>query len=697
MPKLPTSDLFRTTAMTTALLATAALATSPLTARAQAVTAGTAEQAPAVDPSTGTVIFDPIVLRAGQPRVASEVPQAVTVVGEEELDEIGASTIGDVLDVVPGVAGVGSSSFFGQTFNIRGVGAGIAASESSIIQLVDGEQKYYESYRQGSLFVEPDFLRRVEVLRGPGSSTLYGTGALGGVIAMETIEPADLIQEGKRFGGRAKLRYDTNPESYLGSFAGAWRFNDSTEALAAFAVRKLGGSETPDGDRLVRANSLTPNVLLKLNHTRGDHRLRFSYQELYAKGDDQDFNQQEGAQIGLFPGFPGWGVGDITTRDRTAKAVWEYNPEGNRYINLAATLSYTDTLKRIEEGGNPAEPISPTLLGDRSYGLTKLKVTNTADLSGGGIDHFLTVGVEASRQNRTSTVPSASHPEAYTNRRAVYALSEVTWDRLTVNTGLRIERQETTPKGSVTATDDKVSDTATEPQIAAIYKLSDDWSVFGSLARVNRLPTVDELYDSFMGGLPSPDLKPERGFNREIGLSWRGEFRNGAEGAVKLTLFRNDIQNMITRTMLPAPNRAYVNIPDATLKGGELEASYRQNALMLTAGVSYVDGRADDGTTSLTLPNNRVTLGASYEVSPALRLGGFSTFAKGRTGFNDIRRGGYAVHDIYAIWTPQQGAAEGLEVRFGVDNLTNKTYVPATYSTGPATGRNVSLSVSRAF
>lgn len=133
-----------TPAASRALLMASAACLIPLAAAAQ-------------DATPETLTLDPIVLRAGQPRVASDVPQSVTVVGEEELDEIGPSTIGEVLDVVPGVSGVGSSSFFGQAFNIRGVGEGIASSESSIIQLLDGEQKYYESYRQGSLFVEPDF------------------------------------------------------------------------------------------------------------------------------------------------------------------------------------------------------------------------------------------------------------------------------------------------------------------------------------------------------------------------------------------------------------------------------------------------------------------------------------------------------------------------------------------------------------
>lgn len=670
-----------------AALAAGLAAASPLTSAAQEGQAGAA------------VTLDTVVLRAGQPRVASEVPQSVTVVDEDELNQIAPATIGEVLNVVPGVSGVGSSSFFGQSFNIRGIGTGIAASESSIVQLLDGEQKYFESYRQGSLFVEPDFLKRVEVLRGPGSSTLYGSGALGGVIAMETIEPGDLLAEGQRFGGRAKMGFATNPGTAFGSAALAWRLGDSTEALTAFALRKLDDSETPDGDTLVRSNSTTPNLLLKLNHQAGEHRFRFSYQDLAARGKDQDFNQLEGAQVGLFPGFPGWGVGDILTRDRTARAVWEYNPADNPLVDLAVTLSYSDTLKRTEEGDDQGEPIQPSLLGERSYGLWKMRATNTADLSTGIFEHFLTIGAEVSRQDRTSTVPSSSHPEAFTNRRAIYALSEITRGPLTVNTGLRIERQKTEPKGSVTATDDEISETAVEPQIAAIYRLNDNWSVFGSLARVDRLPTADELYDSFMGGAPSSDLKPERGRNIEAGLSWNATdvLGNGDEAAVKLTLFHNRITDLILRTNAPFPTPAYVNVARATLKGGELEASYANGPFSLTSGLSFVSGRNGQGDLLDSLPNNRLVIGGGWQANDSWKIGAFSTIAAGRDKPDGERRAGYAIHDLYALWTPQAGRLEGIEMRLGVNNVTNKTYVPATWSTGPAPGRNWSVSVSRHF
>lgn len=661
--------------------------TLPTAARAQ-------ETAP------NTVVLDQLVLRAGKPKVASEVPQSVSVVDSQQLDDIQPTHIGEVLSTVPGVAGVGSGSFFGQGFNIRGFGSSsAAASEAGIVQLIDGEKKYYESYRQGALFVEPDFLRQVEVLRGPGSSTLYGSGALGGVIAMETIEASDLIAPGKSFGGKAKLGYASNPDTVLGSVALGWRPAEDFEALAAFAWRKLGDTKDSDGNTTVRANSRTPNLLLKAKKTFGDQYVAFSYQHLEAKGDDQDFNQLEGAQVGLFPGFPGWGVGDITTRDQTARLIWGWNPQDNRYVDLTATLSYTNTLKDVRQGDDPDEPIMASLLGERDYRLWKFKLRNVADLSGAGYEHHLTTGAEVLKQDRSSSVPSSSHPEAYTRSWGAYALSELTWGNLTVNSGLRYEKQRTEPKSSVTVTDDDYNSEAIEPQVAAIYRLNDSLSVFGSVAFVNRMPTVDELYDSFMGGAASGDLKDEKGKNIELGLSYRGSglLAAGDEAVVKLTLFRNHIDDMIVRTNAPEPTPAYVNIDRAYLRGGELEASYFIAAWQLGAAVSVVNGEDQDGADLDTLPNNRLTLSATWQANDAWRVGLRSTLAAGHDKPDGDRRSGYGVHDIFASWTPQGGQLDGIEVHMGVDNVTDRDYTPATWLTGPAPGRNLKLSVSRSF
>ena len=147
----------------------------------------------------------------------------------------------------------------------------------------------------------------------------------------------------------------------------------------------------------------------------------------------------------------------------------------------------------------------------------------------------------------------------------------------------------------------------------------------------------------------------------------------------------------------PAPTPAYVNIDEVVLRGGEIEASYASGRLGLTAALSLVEGKDGDGGIVDSLPNNRIVIGPSWQATPEWKIGAFSTFAAGRDKSDGSRRGGYAVHDAYAIWTPQQGVFDGVEMRFGVENLTDKTYVPATWTTGPAPGRNLTVSVTRAF
>ena len=645
-------------------------------------------------------LLDPLVLRAGVEKVASEIPQSVSVIDDKQLTDIQAGNIGDVLENVAGVAGVGSGSFFGQGFNIRGFGSsGTAASEAGVVQLIDGEEKYFESYRQGSLFVEPEFLKRVEVLRGPTSATLYGSGALGGVIAMETIDAADLIAPGATSGGRVKLGYASNPDTATASVMWGWRPDADLDLLAAFAYRQLGDTEDSDGNTLVRSNSDTPNMLLKARRSFGDQYVELSYQHLEAKGENQDFNQLEGGQRDLFyPGFS-WGVGDITTRDQVARAEWGWNPQDNRYIDMTASLSYTNTLKDVRQGDNAQEPISPTLLGERDYRLWRLKVDNTADLSTDEYSHFLTVGAETFKQDRSSTTISSSHPEGYTRSAAVFAWSELDWGRWTLNSGLRYERQRTEPKDSVAITDERVSSESIEPQVSVLYQLSENWSTFGSVAFVNRMPAVDELYDGFSGGAASPGLRDEEGKNLEVGVSYKsaGVIRDDDELTMKLTLFRNHIDDMIVRTNLPAPSPSYTNIDKAYLRGGELEASYLMGDWQFGAAVSVVDGEDQAGEVLDTLPNDRIVLTAAWQMTDSLKVGVRSILADGRDKPGGEHRAGYGVHDIHATYTPQGGVLEGVDVNFGVDNVTNRDYVPATYIKGPAPGRNFKLSLSRKF
>ena len=131
-------------------------------------------------PQTTRMTLDRMVISAGTEKVAIDTPQAVSTLDQDDIDQVQATTIGDLLEGIPGVNVQGGVGPLGQCFNIRGMGTAIGDSDNRILLTVDGVTKFYEQYRMGALFSEPELYKRVEVLRGPASSTLYGAGRVGG-------------------------------------------------------------------------------------------------------------------------------------------------------------------------------------------------------------------------------------------------------------------------------------------------------------------------------------------------------------------------------------------------------------------------------------------------------------------------------------------------------------------------------------
>ena len=96
-----------------------------------------------------------------------------------------------------------------------------------------------------------------------------------------------------------------------------------------------------------------------------------------------------------------------------------------------------------------------------------------------------------------------------------------------------------------------------------------NFGLFGSLAYTERLPVLDEVYDGRSGNLR---LKAEQSLNYEGGLAATFVDAIVAEDrlSAKLTLFRNDIKNLIERANTRSP---YFNRGKAQIQGLEFEAA----------------------------------------------------------------------------------------------------------------------------
>lgn len=122
------------------------------------------------------------------------LPYTVSVVGEQQLEAAGNTQLLSVISgMVPSlfvtersIFGYGVSNGGSGHIKMRGVGGDRA---SSVLMMVDGQPQFAGIYSHHVAdFYDKDYVRRVEVLRGPGS-VLYGSNAMAGAINVITKSP----------------------------------------------------------------------------------------------------------------------------------------------------------------------------------------------------------------------------------------------------------------------------------------------------------------------------------------------------------------------------------------------------------------------------------------------------------------------------------------------------------------------------
>lgn len=681
-----------------------------ITAAAAACPAA-AQETPGPGTFLGRLIFG-----AGQQKVAIDTPQSVTAVEQEDLDREQPQTVGQALRNVPGAQIAGSDRPLGFAFNIRGIGATEQpASEARIIVNVDGVPKFYEQYRLGSFFSEPELYRRVEVLRGPGSATLYGSGAIGGAINFETKDAGDFIPEGGRGALRLKFGLESNGNGRLFSGIYAARPADGAEFLAAFGYRTADEYKDGSGTTLRGSAFDAPSALVKGTFALSDTQtLRLSWQRFKSDADDAALAQTGGGNA-IADAF---GQVDREVTDDTFSLDWRMR--GGGWLNPRVQLAYSDTTviqsdaRDLTGAAQPCFPFPSNLnvFCDVEYGYrtAMLKVENTAELAGTGSKAFLTFGLQATSQRRVadSAGPLGFHPEGRDRKIGLYAQGEIViGDRLTLIPGARVDFARRTP-GTQVPGGATVEDEAKALTFAALYRLSDDLSVFGSAARTERLPTLDELYSFSATKAPALTLDKEKAVNLELGVAYsrEGVLRDGDSLQVKATVFRNRIDDLITTTAT-TDTVFFRNLARAEFTGGEIEAGYEADRFFARLAYARALGKDRDfGYTLATSPaeNLALTLGLRLP-DRGLEFGWRGTFVDSiTTATRNVTTGAitstdfpsYDVHDFFVSWKPQTGALAGFDVQFAVENAFNADY-RNNLALDRGRGRTYKLSLARAL
>ncbi len=193
----------------------------------------------------------------------TRVAATVTVITEAEIQRTMAVDVKQLVRYEPGLS-VRSDPFrFGlDTFTVRGMTGNRVAVEIDGIPAAGGFTigSFSDS---GRSFVDLGFVRRVEVLRGPASS-LYGSDAIGGVVAMTTLSPADVLGAAGS-GGRAEAGYRGDDDGWHALAIGAARFG-SADAMLGYVHREGRQPDTaadvPPDPRHYEADSMIAKLAL---------------------------------------------------------------------------------------------------------------------------------------------------------------------------------------------------------------------------------------------------------------------------------------------------------------------------------------------------------------------------------------------------------------------------------------------------
>ncbi|MBD9614992.1 TonB-dependent hemoglobin/transferrin/lactoferrin family receptor [Pseudomonas sp. PDM02] len=585
-------------------------------------------------PNSGALNLQQVTISATrQEQTVESVPGTVTVHTREELDRNNVNTIKNLVRYEPGVSVGGAGQRGGISgYNIRGIDG------DRILTQVDGVEvpndffngPYAKTQRN---YVDPEIIKRVEILRGP-ASVLYGSNAIGGAVSYFTLDPDDIIKPGKDVGARLKTGYSSADESWLKSATVAGRA-DQFDGLLHYSQRdghetESYGSNNGTGLARTAANPedvRTYNVLAKIGwNYNEDSRLGLTYEKYK---DDRDTDQKS-AYGGPFdkgqPAIPAsvlpggmyqWRTGnDTVTRERFGlehsfaldslladNVKWSLNHQVAKtdqsteefyYPISRKVLRTRETLYEEKQWVFDAQLDKAFSLADTehllTYGTTIKQQKVTGSRSGNGT--CLAVFGSCRTLGAVSTADvlkkSSDFPDPTVNTYSLFAQDQISWDKWTFLPGLRYDYTELKPHitqeflntvaadGRGTVSNDSKTWHRVSPKFGLTYALTDQYTWYGQYAEGFRTPTAKALYGRFENTTtgyrvePNPNLDPETSKGFETGL--RGQFESGS---FDVAVFYNKYRDFIEEDAIsPGYNELTfqsANIKRATIKGAEVK------------------------------------------------------------------------------------------------------------------------------
>lgn len=487
----------------------------------------------AAEPAPDAADLDGVVVTAaGFEQKLVNAPASITVVPREELQEMRAASLAEVLTNVEGVdvgAAVGKTG--GLNINIRGMG-----SDYTLI-LIDGRRQNTAGSVTPNGFGETSTsflppvaaIERIEVVRGP-VSTLYGSDAMGGVVNIITRKV------GTKWSGTASLDGTLQGDDEFGNLYGGNLYANGPiiRDLLGLAVRgsflnreaskltfeNVSGVDAPVtgfGRSATKSELRTIGARLTLT-PHADHDLWLDIDE-----STQWYDNSQG-QMGTNTTAGGYGDALEFNRRQIALAHNWRLPFGQIESNLSK--AETETIGRIIPNGVAG-----------AGGPRDLKSTNTifdTKLYSRWKNHTFTIG----GQYWDAEMKDGVAPEPFVHEQwAVFAEDE--W-RFTEGLALTLGARHD---------DHSVFGGHFSPRAYLVWNANQNWTFKGGVSQGFKTPRLEQLASGIMGFgqqgrlplLGSPGLQPETSTSTEVGA-----YYDNKDGfTANVTVFHNKFEDKI--------------------------------------------------------------------------------------------------------------------------------------------------------
>jgi len=596
-----------------------------------------------------------------------------SVVTSVELERFQPNRLSDALNAVPGLNVQEDADDPSSVINVRGL-----QDFGRVNVMIEGARQNFQRSGHGGngqVYLEPSLIKSADVTRGP-VATVYGSGAIGGVVNFNLIDPSDFIHEDETWALSEGVTFDSNREGILTTTTLAAQPIEQFGVLGSFSVRSDGNYTDGSGDTVPFTSKDVVAGLVKAKWQLSDES---SVEFIYLK---QDFRYTTGA-IGSRR--------DTHTVDDTVVGRFRHASADNPLVDLSMSTYFTNTdTDQVRLDGD--------LIGnERFFQISTFgaDVFNTTRFATGDLEHELTVGADFFRDSVT-TFDGGGNGDEFTpsGERIAYGafiqnqISYSTWAKLIVGLrydGYNLESED----GSVDSSGDNLS-----PKVTLGITPVEGFQVYGTYAEGYRAPSVTEtLIEGIHPGgfgfilLPNPNLVPETSRTLEAGvnLSFDGTLRDGDRFRAKANYFHNDLSDYIDAVYRPCGvggaacpfgDYQYENISDAELFGFEVEALYDFNDGFLQASYTHVTGnnKTDDiplttvyphkfvGTAGLRFLDNSLVVGARWT----------SLAAQKRVPDDSPTSEAYDLFDVFATYEHNRYFSTAVSLK----NITDEQYIP---------------------